>query len=155
MAAQNAPATSGAQASPIRPSGDPRTDRAGPVGLFDGLVLLAGLYLVISPFVVGFGMLTDVAANDVITGVVLALLAVGCARGFDRMRSIAWVIPVIGAWIVVAPWVIYHPPANEPLNVVASPPVTTPVWLSNVVAGAVVVLAGVGLAALRADRGAR
>lgn len=80
-----------------------------------------------------------------IAGLTLALLAVGSTRTSDRPHTVAWVTPVIGAWVIVSPWVIYHGTSYLPLNAPGTPPPDTAARLSNVIAGAVVVLAGLCL----------
>jgi hypothetical protein len=116
-------------------------------GLLAGLVLLAGLYLIISPWVIQSMGQVGLAVGDIVGGLALALLAVGYTRSFDRMHGIAWVTPVIGVWIIVSPWVIYHNASVLPVGVggVPTPPLTMGTWLSNVIAGAIALLAGIGL----------
>jgi hypothetical protein len=72
----------------------------------DGLALLSGLYLALSPWIVGFSDRVPLTINNLITGIVVTLLALGYSSMFGRMHGIAWVLPVIGLWTIVAPWVI-------------------------------------------------
>lgn len=102
-----------------------------------GCVLLAGLYLLLSPWVIQPIDQIGVEATNVVTGIVLALLGFGCARSFDRLRGLAWITPVIGAWVVVAPWVTAH-----------GTPASHSALIGNVVAGAVTIAAGAVLTAL-------
>ncbi len=87
-----------------------RYDRVGQtrtVQLVEGLSLLAGLYLAISPWTVGFRpTATDLRVTDLVCGIAVALLAVGYASAYGRTHGLSWVTPVIGAWTVVAPWVV-------------------------------------------------
>lgn len=106
----------------------------------DGLTFLTGLYLAVSPWVVGFNGMTTLMGNDLIVGIALALLALGFASAYGRMHGIAWVAPLIGVWTIVAPWVISGDVAT-----------TQTVW-SNVVAGAVAVLLGLGAMTLGTTR---
>ena len=57
---------------------------AAPLAQFaDGLIFLTGLYLAISPWVVGFNAsMRSLAVNDLITGVALALIGVGLASAY-------------------------------------------------------------------------
>ena len=124
-----------------------RADPPSTAGILDGLVLLAGLYLIIAPFVHNDG-LTRLAVNNLIIGVTLALLAVGYARNFPGLSSIAWTIPIIGLWVIAAPWVIYHARVSPMATSIYPQPMSTSTWIGNLVAGAVVVLAGAGTAGL-------
>jgi hypothetical protein len=112
---------------------------ATPLAQFaDGLIFLTGLYLAISPWVVGFNAsLPSIAVNDLITGVALALIGAGLASAYGRTHGIAWVAPVVGIWTIITPWVIRG-------GVAAT--ATTGTIASNVATGAVAV--AVGLAAM-------
>lgn len=98
----------------------------------EGLGFLAGLYLAVSPWVVGFSNLTTLTVNNLITGIALMLLAVGFASAFGRTHGMAWVAPVIGVWTIVSPWVVS-----------GAVHTTRTIW-SNVVVGAVALILGLG-----------
>ncbi|WP_433213699.1 SPW repeat protein [Microtetraspora malaysiensis] len=98
--------------------------------LTDGLTLLAGIYLAVSPWIVGFHALSGITVNNLITGILVALLALGYSSAYGRTYGLAWVAPVIGVWTIIAPWVISGP--NARLGVI----------ISNVVVGAIILLLG-------------
>ncbi len=105
--------------------------------LLNGFTLMAGLYLAISPWVIQFsGAAFDVAMSNLVTGVAVALLAVGFASAFARTHSVAWVVPLIGTWAVVAPFAILGGAVTQGLV------------LSNVIVGIVTILLGIGLGSL-------
>ncbi|WP_229811900.1 SPW repeat protein [Streptosporangium pseudovulgare] len=95
-----------------------------------GLTFLAGLYLAISPWVVGFSGRTTITVNNLVTGLAVAALAVGFASAYGRTRGVAWVTPIIGLWTIIAPWVVS--PHSEPASVI----------VSNVIVGVVLLLCG-------------
>lgn len=101
--------------------------------MVDGVTMLAGLYLAISPWIVGFESSALMVSNLVI-GLAVALLALGFASAFGRTHGLAWTIPLMGVWSVVAPWL---------MNGVDT---TTGMIVSNVIAGAVIMLCGLGSA---------
>lgn len=110
----------------------------------EGLALLAGIYLAISPWVVGFsatGM--DLRVNDLICGLTVALMAVGYASAYGRTHGLSWVTPVLGAWAIVSPWVIL------------GSQVTAGEVISNVICGLIICLLGIATAAMGAQRGLR
>ncbi|WP_067172905.1 SPW repeat protein [Microtetraspora niveoalba] len=98
--------------------------------LTDGLTLLAGIYLAVSPWIVGFRTLTDITVNNLITGILVALLALGYSSAYGRTYGLAWVAPVVGVWTIISPWVVSGP-NNRP-----------GVIISNVVVGAIILLLG-------------
>ncbi|MCT9930213.1 SPW repeat protein [Planotetraspora sp. A-T 1434] len=109
--------------------------------LADGLTLLAGTYLALSPWIVGFHRLSPFTVNNLITGILVALLALGFSSAFGRTYGISWVAPAIGVWTIVAPWVIRGH-------------ATTGTVVNNVITGAIILL--LGLATMRfgmAERG--
>ena len=106
----------------------------------DGLSFLAGLYLAISPWVVGFDRFTTLTANNLIVGAALAMLALGFAFPYGSARRMAWAAPVIGVWTIIAPWVVNGHVAT-----------TATIW-SNVVTGVVAVLLGLAAMTLATGR---
>ncbi|WP_328914116.1 MULTISPECIES: SPW repeat protein [unclassified Streptomyces] len=75
-------------------------------GLVEGLCLLTGLYLAISPWVVGFQSLAPLRMSNLITGIALAVLAMGFGSVLERTHGLGWVAIGIGVWTIIAPWVI-------------------------------------------------
>jgi hydrogenase-4 membrane subunit HyfE len=95
-----------------------------------GLILISGLYLAISPWVVGFQALTPLVITNAMTGLIVAALAFGLGATYERLHGLAWVIPVLGVWTLVAPWVI-----RGGVN-------TTPAVANNVTTGVICTLLG-------------
>lgn len=102
----------------------------------DGLIFLTGLYLAISPWVVGFTRFPTLTGNDLIVGVALALLALGFASAYGRTHGVAWVAPLIGVWTIIAPWAVSGDVATA-----------ATIW-SNVVVGVIALVLGLGAMSL-------
>lgn len=100
----------------------------------DGLTMLSGLYLAISPWVVGFHSLSRLSISNFVTGIALAALGLGLASAFGRMHGLSWIAPVIGLWTIIAPWVM-------------SSATRASIW-NNVVTGVVILLLGLGAMAV-------
>lgn len=83
-------------------------------GVIEGLCLLTGLWLAISPWVVAFnnGLIvgTDnfvgLRVSNLITGIALAALAIGFGSVLERTHGLGWVAFAIGVWTIVAPWAV-------------------------------------------------
>ena len=75
-------------------------------GLIEGLCLLTGLYLAISPWVVGFTGLTSLKVTNLVVGIALAVLAMGYGSVLERTHGLGWVAIAIGVWTIIAPWVV-------------------------------------------------
>jgi hypothetical protein len=111
----------------------------------DGLVLLTGAWLAISPWVVQFALTaSDVAANNFILGFVVTFVALGLTIAPTRMYRMSWALVAIGIWEVLSPWVIEGRAA------------TGGVVVTNVITGVLTALMGLGAVALmttaRSDR---
>ncbi|MEU0529011.1 SPW repeat protein [Amycolatopsis tolypomycina] len=107
-----------------------------PARLIDGLVLLAGLGTAISPWAAGFSRYGDVSMTNLISGLAVALVAAGLSAAYSRAHTIAWVVPVVGAWIIVTPFAVQQTDAM------------TPIVINNAIAGGVVCFLGLGSFAL-------
>ncbi|TSD98145.1 hypothetical protein FOS14_14260 [Skermania sp. ID1734] len=108
-----------------------------PVGQFtDTLTLMAGLYVAVSPWIVGFHGTTSLMMNDLIAGLAVAILAIGFGSANGRFHGLAGAVPLLGIWMIICPWVI------------SGVSVTAGMAWSNVVGGAVVLLLGLGVAGL-------
>ena len=83
------------------------------------------------------GVSPRLAASNLIVGIAVALLVFGYATLYGRTHVLAWVAPLLGAWLVVAPWVVLRG-AHRP---------TEMVW-SNVITGGCIVLLGLSITGL-------
>ncbi|WP_344611280.1 SPW repeat protein [Dactylosporangium salmoneum] len=114
-----------------------RVAASGQAVVIDGLVLLAGGWLAISPWVVGFiGYAPNVAINNLILGVMIGVIALGLTMAPARMYRLSWSMAAIGVWVIISPWVIQRGSSTAGI-----------IW-TNVVTGAVTVLLGLGAAGL-------
>lgn len=75
-------------------------------GLIEGLCLLTGLYLAISPWVVGFDNFASLRISNLVTGIALAVLAMGFGSVLERTHGLGWVAVAIGIWTIVAPFAV-------------------------------------------------
>lgn len=73
----------------------------------DGLVLLAGLYAAISPWVVHFGPSNNnLLVNNLVLGIALAVMGMGLTLAPERMFRLSGVVAAIGVWLIISPWVV-------------------------------------------------
>jgi SPW repeat len=94
-------------------------------------VLLTGLYLAVSPWVVGFtGTAPRLAVNDLILGLAVAIIGLGLAQAPLVMYRLSWAMVGIGGWTVVAPFAMSSAYDN------------TRGVVNNVIAGGLTVLLG-------------
>jgi hypothetical protein len=73
----------------------------------DGLVILAGLYTAISPWVVnGFTAAPRLTMNNVIVGLAVAVLGLTLTVAPARAFRLSWTLIPLGIWQIITPWVI-------------------------------------------------
>lgn len=83
-----------AVAAPPTAAGDWRSTVFGA----SGLNVVAGLWLLVAPFVLAYGD-ADPVWNDVVLGAAVAILATARVAGAHGAAWLSWTIVVIGAWV--------------------------------------------------------
>lgn len=102
----------------------------------EALALITGLYLAVSPWIAGFSVLTPLAINNLITGLAFCLCMGGLGSAYERTHAMAWTAVALGAWTIVAPWVI------------AGEMDTTRTVVNNVITGVVALCLGLAMAGM-------
>jgi hypothetical protein len=106
------------------------------VSAVDGLIMLTGLYVAISPWVVHFqNTNTIMRVVDLILGLGLAVIGFGMSTRPERLLQAGWAVSLIGVFLIISPWV-----ASAGHNA------AYPVIYNNAFAGGVAVV--LGLAAM-------
>ncbi|MFC4033520.1 SPW repeat protein [Streptomyces polygonati] len=81
-------------------------------GLLEGLTIITGLYLAISPWVVGFQNFSpSLRVTNLILGIALAALGFSFGSVLERTHGLGWVAAAIGVFTIIAPWVVAGPGA--------------------------------------------
>jgi hypothetical protein len=106
----------------------------------DGMTVLAGLYVALSPWIVGFEGDPRLTRNNLVIGLTIAFLGLAFSWAYDRTHRMSWVCPVLGVWTILAVWLI------------AGTGPGTAATVSNIIAGAVVVLLGLAAMAIGMQR---
>ncbi len=90
----------------------------------NGVNVVLGVWLIISPFVLGFAGTNGAAFqwNNIAVGIAVILVA---------LTGPAWLNVLLGAWEIISPWVLGFSGAS------------TPLW-NNIVIGALVLLFAIG-----------
>jgi hypothetical protein len=105
------------------------SDTSRPV--LDVVNMIAGIALLLSPWYLAFAAESTAAWSAWVAGAVITLLAVGAVIAFHAYEE--WANLVIGAWTVIAPWVL------------GSAAVSSALWIHVIVGAVVAVLAAGGL----------
>ena len=65
---------------------------------------LLGVVLVFSPWLLGYELQQNAASNAHVVGAVIAVMALAALFAFQTWEE--WVSGVLGAWLIVSPWVL-------------------------------------------------
>lgn len=95
-----------------RPLGDPTDPRGTPspsqrrdlrsmIVTASGLNALAGVWLILAPFVLDYGG-GDPRWNDIAAGAIITLLALARLSGTYRASGLSWLNAFVGAWLVTS-----------------------------------------------------
>lgn len=71
----------------------------------DGLIILLGLYMAVSPWVV-HSTTPEVRVNNLVIGLTLAALGFGLALQPERLYRLGWIGVPVGVWMIISPWVV-------------------------------------------------
>ncbi len=81
--------------------------------------LILGLWLLISPWVLGFADVRNALLNHIVVGALIALLALWRALDPEDEGRVwaSWIMAVLGLWALISPWVFaYSTVTNRMLN---------------------------------------
>ncbi len=87
------------------PPPPPPPDVRREISTLSGLNVVAGIWLIIAPWVLGYHYL-DPKWNDVVFGAIIAILALVRAAGAYRAQWMSWINALIGVWLFVAAFTI-------------------------------------------------
>jgi len=76
-----------------------------------GLNIILGIWLIISPWVLGYSGLSWPLWNNVACGILIALLAAARIWSPGTGPGVSWVIALLGIWLIVASFIWAYGPA--------------------------------------------
>jgi len=101
-------------------------------GIFNWIVALAGLWTLVSPFILNFSDLTSAMWNAIIVGILLIALGGWAAlyKDVNTDKVLDWINVVLGLWLIASPFVLGYSTMAAAL------------WSSIITGLVVIVLAG-------------
>lgn len=81
-------------------------DLRSQVQVAGGLSVVAGLWLIVSPWVLGFSNARTPTVDVVVVGAVVGALALMRARGAPDAEWLSWLNALVALWLVVSPWAL-------------------------------------------------
>lgn len=70
----------------------------------DAINLVLGVWLIVSPFALGYAAQATTAWNAYAIGVVIAVLSAAALWQFQKWEE--WLSALLGAWLIVSPWIL-------------------------------------------------
>lgn len=78
----------------------------GQVKLASGLNVLAGIWEIIAPFLLGYAAAATPTTNAIIIGLVVAVLAAIRYFGAYQAAWLSWICAILGIWLIIAPFAL-------------------------------------------------
>lgn len=104
-----------------------------------GLVIIIAIWLIVSPFVLGYANALPAVWNNLVVGIIALLVGAYAVFGGTQREAVGWGVAALGVWEIIAPFVLGF--ANSPL-----------LW-NNVIVGLLLVVVGAFVARLAWGRG--
>jgi hypothetical protein len=89
--------------SPARAAGG-----ADAVRVASGLNVIAGIWLILAPFILGYWELSAAMWNNVIVGALVLVMAGTRAANPMAMPGLSWVNVALGIWLILSPFALGH-----------------------------------------------
>lgn len=103
------------------------------IARFSGWNVALGIWVLISPFVLGHSQSNAFLWNNIVLGIVIGILALVRSSGADPRGGTSWLNVLLGIWLIISPFVLGFSHLLAPL------------W-NNVIVGIVVALVALGSA---------
>ncbi len=79
---------------------------AASAGIASGLDTLAGIWLLISPFVLGFTSVTGAMVHNVVLGLAIGILSAIRYSKPAQNIGLSWLNVALGFWLLISPWCV-------------------------------------------------
>ena len=109
-----------------------------------GINIVAGLWLIVAPFVLGHQGIQAALWNDVLVGIIVAAFAVARVARPLMNPSLSWINAVLGLWLIVAPFALGYGRAVEAEALAAEGVVgaaPTAMW-NDIIVGVIILVLG-------------
>lgn len=109
-----------------------------------GVNIVAGLWLLIAPFVLGYQGIQAALWNDILVGIIVVAFAVARVARPLMNPSLSWINAVLGLWLIVAPFVLRYGGVVEAEALAAEGAVggaQTAMW-NDIIVGVIVLVLG-------------
>ena len=86
--------------------GDRNVHGYGSAKVASTINVLAGIWLIISPFVLRFWHVSAASWDNIIVGVIVLVLAAIRVAQPTRNLALSWINLILGIWLFISPWVL-------------------------------------------------
>ena len=103
----------------------------GQVAFASGINAIAGIWLIVAPFLLDYSDESDNALwNDIVVGAAILVIAAIRVFGAYRAAALSWLNVALGVWLILAPFIVDYSEHD------------TPLW-NDIIVGAIVVVFGI------------
>jgi uncharacterized membrane protein HdeD (DUF308 family) len=78
--------------------------------------IIAGIWLIISPFVLRYWHMTAATWDNIIVGIVVLVLAAIRVAQPARNLALSWINLILGIWLFISPWVLRYSTDRTPMS---------------------------------------
>lgn len=88
----------------------------GQIRLASGAAGVAGLWMIASPFALGFSSLPVPTTNAVVIGAIVVILSAIRFFGAYSQAWLSWITVALGLWLFISPWVLDYAGITRPTS---------------------------------------
>jgi len=71
-----------------------------------GINVVAGVWLILSPYILGFAAISAALASSVITGIIIGVLALIRVYTPKTSAGLSWINLILGVWLIASPFIL-------------------------------------------------
>ncbi len=116
----------------------PRRNARSPAGNFSALNAIAGIWLIISPFLIGYTANGAATWNSIIIGAIVLILGWIRAANLLANPGLSWINAILGIWMMIAPLALVG---------AAAAAVAHATYTNDIIVGIIVLVLGIASAA--------
>lgn len=73
-----------------------------------GINVIAGIWLIIAPWALGYSNIDAAVWNDVLVGIAVVILAGIRTATPNRSTGVSWANVALGVWLIIAPFILQY-----------------------------------------------
>ena len=71
-----------------------------------GINIAAGIWTILSPYILGFAAITAALTNNIIVGIIIGVLALIRVYTPESSGGLSWINLLLGIWLIASPFIL-------------------------------------------------